>query len=88
MYGVIDFSRIDTRPGGFGPFAPPAGWQGDYRQYLQARFDGDIGVQQQIAVVGRILVRPAGGTATRFLGPHAVEAREFALSVWSSVHRN
>ena len=33
MYGVIDFSLIDTMPGGFGPFAPPAGWQGDYRQY-------------------------------------------------------
>jgi saccharopine dehydrogenase-like NADP-dependent oxidoreductase len=25
---------IDTMPGGFGPFAPPAGWQGDYRQFL------------------------------------------------------
>ena len=88
MYGVIDFSRIDTQPGSCGPFAPPAGWQGDYRQYLQTRFDGDIGVRQQVAVVGRILVRLESGTAPRFFGPHAVEAREFALSVWSSIHRN
>ena len=88
MYGVIDFSRIDTRPGGFGPFAPPAGWQGDYRQYLQERCDGDIGVQQQIAVVGRILVRKRDDSPAQFLGPHVVEAREFALSVWSSVHCN
>ncbi|HCN68778.1 MAG TPA: hypothetical protein DIT03_11040 [Candidatus Accumulibacter sp.] len=86
MYGVIDFSRIDTQPGSCGPFAPPAGWHGDhrqYRQYLQARFDGDIGVRQQVAVVGRILVRPESGTAPRFFGPHAVKAREFALSLWS-----
>jgi hypothetical protein len=65
MYGVIDFSLIDTMPGGFGPFAPPAGWQGDYRQYLQARFDGDIGARQQIAVVGRIIVRKLEGHADR-----------------------
>lgn len=88
MYGVINFSLIDTMPGGFGPFAPPAGWQGDYRQYLQARFDGDIGVRQQIAVVGRNIVRKPEDTPTEFIGPHAVEAREFALSVWSSISRN
>lgn len=88
MYGVIDFSRSDTLPGGCGPFAPPAGWQGDYRQCLQARFDDDIGVRQQITVVSRILVCPAGRSATRFLGPHAVAAREFARSVWPSIRRN
>ena len=43
MYGVIDFSLIDTMPGGTGAFAPPAGWQGDYRQFLLARFKGDCG---------------------------------------------
>lgn len=88
MYGVIDFSLIDTMPGGFGSFAPPAGWQGDYLQYLRARFDGDIGARQQIAVVGRIIVRKLDGAPTEFIGPHAVEAREFALSVWSSISRN
>ncbi|MEF8731653.1 MAG: hypothetical protein V5B40_07000 [Candidatus Accumulibacter meliphilus] len=88
MYGLIDFSRITTRPGGFGPFAPPVGWQGDYWQYLQVRFAEDIGVRQQILVVRRILVRQSGGTRTRFLGPHAVEAREFALSAGSSLSAN
>ena len=67
MYGVIDFSLIDTMPGGFGPFAPPAGWQGDYLQYLRARFDGDIGARQQIAVVGRIIVRKLEGAPTEFI---------------------
>jgi hypothetical protein len=84
MYGVIDFSLIDTMPGGFGPFAPPAGWQGDYRKFLKARFDGDIGARQQIAVVGRILLRKIEGKPSEFLGPNAVEAKEFALSIWSS----
>ena len=42
MYGVIDFSLIDTMPGGQGAFAPPAGWQGDYRQFLRTRFDSRL----------------------------------------------
>lgn len=54
MYGVLDFRRIAILPGRFGPFAPPADWQGDYRPYRQARFDGDIGVRQQAIVVSRI----------------------------------
>ena len=88
MYGLIDFSVIDTRPGAFGPFAPLAGWRGEYRHYLQERFDGDIGARQQVAVVGRILVRKQDGTASRFIGPHAVEARAFALAVWLPIKRN
>ncbi len=88
MYGLIDFSLIDTMPGGFGVFAPPAGWQGDYRQYLQARFDGDIGVRQQIVVVGRIFVSKIHSKPAEFIGPHAVEAREFALSMLSPTKRN
>jgi hypothetical protein len=71
MYGVIDFSRIDTRPGGFGPFAPPVGWQGDYRQYLQTTFRWRHRRATTDAVVGRILVRnltarrPVSRTACR-----------------------
>jgi hypothetical protein len=84
MYGVIDFSLIDTMPGGTGAFAPPAGWQGDYRQFLLARFKGDCGARQHIAVVGRRLFIKIEGKPSEFIGPHAVEAKEFALSVWSS----
>ena len=88
MYGLIDFSLIDTMPGGFGAFAPPAGWQGDYRQYLQARFDGNIGARQHIVVVGRIIVSKLQSKPTEFIGPHAVEAREFALSTLSPTKRH
>jgi len=44
-------------------------------------------VRQQILVVGRILVRQPDGTRARFLGPHAVEARKFALSAGSPISR-
>ncbi len=87
MYGVIDFSLIDTMPGGQGAFAPPAGWQGDYRQFLRTRFDSDCGARQHIAVVGRRLFIKIEGKPSEFLGPHAVEAKEFALSVWSARRR-
>ena len=46
-----------------------------------------LGVRQQIAVVGRIIVLE-GRTAPRFVGPHAVEARELALAVRSSICGN
>lgn len=82
MYGVINLSLLDTTPGGCGPFSPPDGWQGDYWQYLHERFDGDIGARQQIAVVGRNLVLKHESLQTSFMGPHAVEAREFARSAW------
>ena len=49
MYGVIDFSLIDTMPGGQGAFAPPAGWQGDYRQ-----------LDRKSVVVGKILNKGGG----------------------------
>jgi hypothetical protein len=88
MYGVIDFSRINTRPGSFGPFAPPVGWQGDYRQYLQTRFDGDIGVRQQILVVGRILVRQPDGTRAPVSRPACRRSTEVCLSAGSSISRN
>ena len=84
MYGVIDFSFIDTMPGGSGAFAPPSGWQGDYGQFLKARFASDCGARQHIAVVGRRLFIKIDGKPSEFLGPYAVEAKEFALSVWTS----
>ncbi len=84
MYGVINLSVLDTQPGGHGPFCPPEGWQGDYLTYLQERFDGDIGAKQQIVVVGRSLVRKSEGPKVEFIGPYAVDAREFAFSAWLS----
>jgi hypothetical protein len=44
----------------------------------------DCGARQHIAVVGRRLFIKIEGKPSEFLGPHAVEAKEFALSVWSA----
>ena len=80
MYGRIDFTCIDTEPGAASAFAPPKGWQGDYRQYLRDRWKRDPGVRQHIAVVGRMLGRKE---SISFRGPFAAEARQIAEAVWS-----
>ncbi|PZP51875.1 MAG: hypothetical protein DI596_14310 [Azospira oryzae] len=79
MYGIIDFSRIDTEPGAPSAFAPPSGWHGDYMQYMRQRWKTDPGVRQHVAVVGRMLVR---GERVVFCGPFAKEAKEIAEAVW------
>jgi hypothetical protein len=80
MYGVIDFSRIDTEPGAASAFAPPSGFDGDYREYMRERWKNDPGVRQHIAVVGWMLARK--GTVT-FCGPFSTEARRIAEAVRS-----
>jgi hypothetical protein len=86
MYGVIDFSLIDTMPGGFGPFAPPSWMAGRLPAIPASTLRWRQSARgQQIAVVGRILLRKIKGKPSEFSGgPNAVEAKEFALSVWSS----
>lgn len=79
MYGIIDFGVIDTEPGAASAFAPPAGFEGDYREYMRDRWSHDIGVRQHIAVVGRMLVREETVT---FSGPFADAARSIAEAVW------
>lgn len=79
MYGVIDFTVIDTDPGAASAFAPPAGFTGDYAQYMHERRQHDFGVRQHVAVVGRMLVREE---YIEFRGRFAVEARRIAESVW------
>lgn len=93
MYGIIDFSRIDTKPGAPSAFAPPAGWNGDgleqecislterivYRQLMRQRWKTDPGVRQHVAVDGRMLVR---GEQVVFCGRFADEARRIAEAVW------
>jgi hypothetical protein len=56
MYGVIDFSVIDTDPGAASAFAPPAEFLGDYVHFLRERQRNDPGVRQHVAVVGRMLL--------------------------------
>jgi hypothetical protein len=85
MYGVIDFSRIDTMPGGFGPFAPPAGWQGDYRQFLQT-----LRWRHRCATADRSWSAESRSQDRRHAPsswPACRRSEEFALSVWSSIKR-
>ena len=79
MYGTVDFTRIDTEPGAASAFAPPVGFDGDYREYMRKRWKTDPGVRQHVAVVGRMLVR---GDRVVFRGPFAKEAKEIAEAVW------
>jgi hypothetical protein len=75
MYGIIDFTRIDTEPGTASAFAPPVGFEDDYLEYMRDRWKQDPGVRQHVAIVGRILGRKATVT---FRGPFAAEARGIA----------
>lgn len=75
MYGIIDFSRINTDPGAKSAFAPPVGWQGDYRQYMRQSWKTNPGFRQHVAVVARML---AQGREIVFYGRFADEARRIA----------
>jgi hypothetical protein len=75
MYGIVDFARIDTEPGTASAFAPPANFDGDYREYMHDRRRQYPGVRPHVAVVGRMLAREATVT---FCGPFAGEARRIA----------
>lgn len=79
MYGTINFARINTDPGADSAFAPPAGWQGNYIQYMRDRWKDDFGVRQHVAVVGRMLAREE---QVEFCGRFADEARRIADATW------
>lgn len=76
-YGVLDLSKHDTTPGAFGPLAPPAGWEGDEKAYLNLmrRRYQDVGARQHLVFAARI---HAGSPETvTVTGPY----REAALTV-------
>ena len=79
MHGLINFRVINTDPGANTAFAPPKGWQGDYRQYMRDRWKHDPSVRQHVAVVGRMLAR---GEQVVFCGRFADEAGRIAEAVW------
>lgn len=80
MYGIIDFSRIETEPGAPSAFAPPTGFAGDYRAYMRERWKSDPGVRQHVSAVGRMIAKKV---AVTFHGPFAKEARDIAEAVCS-----
>lgn len=84
MYGVINFNRIDTTPGGSSAFAPPAGFDGDYRAFLIRKMTTDNGVRQHVATVARMY--RAGATPPVYLGPYAEIAAGLMQRVWTKMH--
>jgi len=80
MYGIINFSRIDTNPGAASAFAPPADFAGEYAQYMRQRWKCDAGVRQHVAVAGRLL---AMGGPVVFCGRYADEAERIANATWN-----
>ncbi|OGT90112.1 MAG: hypothetical protein A2286_00340 [Gammaproteobacteria bacterium RIFOXYA12_FULL_61_12] len=78
MYGVIDFSKVDTTPGARSAFAPPEGFEGSYRTFMRKRWKTDRGVRQHVGMVAGYLKKKF---PTEFLGPYAKEAREIAVAL-------
>ncbi len=73
MYGIIDFTTIDTTPGARGAFAPPQGFSGDYIKFLRKRYIEDPGVRQHVFVVARRVSAMQAGFVS-FRGPYAKQA--------------
>lgn len=72
MYGIIDFSRIDTDPGSPSAFAPPAGFAGDYLRYMRERWRADPGVRQRVVMTGWMIGK---GVRVSFTGRYAKAAK-------------
>ena len=73
MYGRINFNRIDTTPGHAGAFAPPAGFVGDYVEYMRQCYRRDPGVRQHVTIVANRLMRE-NIPHPQFVGPFAENA--------------
>ena len=84
MYGVINFNKIDTTPGGKSAFAPPPEFGGNYRAYLIHRMNTDMGVHQHVAMVARKY--RVGATPPEYLGPYADIASELMQQVWAKMY--
>ncbi|GLW61695.1 hypothetical protein Hthe01_20440 [Hydrogenophilus thermoluteolus] len=81
MYGVIDLLRVDTEPGASSAFAPPAGFKGDgrkYVEYMRERWKKDPCVRQHVAIVGRLMAKKR---FVFFRGPYALEAKGIVEAV-------
>jgi hypothetical protein len=78
MYGVIDFTRIDTSPGGGTALSPPLGWAGDYRKWARDQWRNNPGFRQHAVVVAHILRR---GEQAVFVGPNADVAARIVKSI-------
>lgn len=74
MYGVVNFKRIETDPGANTAFAPPVGFDGDYKAFLTERSRNDPGARQHIACVAGLMRREGFGPL-EFTGRYAQHAQ-------------
>ena len=78
LYGLINLHEIYTNPGARSAFAPPLGFEGDYRDFLVQRMKVDIGVHQHVGMVARKINQ---GIAVEFFGEYAEVARRITERV-------
>lgn len=74
--GVHEALPVDTTPGANHVFAPPDGWSGSKKEYLnlmRLRWSAMLSASQQIAVTSNFVRRY--GTQAKYVGPFADEAR-------------
>lgn len=88
-YGVIDFSRLETQPGGRGPLAPPAGWIGssddDYVAFLRNRYR-DMGGRQHLFAAARAITPRTHADQASIIGPYRGVARNVLQSLIRSMN--
>ena len=72
MYGLINFSVIDTSNGANNAFSPPENFEGDYVIFLRDRFKNDPGARQHIIIVSKLMMRD--GLEISFIGINARDA--------------
>lgn len=83
MESALNLARVDTQPGGSGPFAPPADWTGDGETYLalmRQRYCHP-GTGQQIGVTARMYREEVASVPVEVEGPWAEQARVILRSV-------
>jgi hypothetical protein len=75
MYGVIDFTVIDTDPGAHSCCAPPVSFTGDenaYIDYMRQRWQQDAGFRQHVWFAANFIAR---GRDIKFTGAFATQAK-------------
>lgn len=73
MYGTVNFAVIDTEPGASTAFAPPLGFEGNYREFMKDRCTNDIGAMQHLWVAARRMKNDV--VPPEFTGRFAADAR-------------
>lgn len=82
MYGIVNFTKIETSKGANTAFAPPENFEGDYIQFMRDRFKKDPGVRQHVFIAARRIAN--NDLEIEFLGDYANEAKSVCWKIASS----